>query len=281
MRVLSIFLSICLFALIPTMGQEQALYQLPEKLLVQFDQQYRPYVLHEVSKKQTLYSIAKLYLQSEQNLSKFQNKAQLKAIKEYEWLKVPVDISFKQNKTSKALYYEVAAKETFYHILKHKTSFSRKEFEHLNPHIHHGIQAGHIVQIGWLTGQDEIKSQALETTHEPIIKKQLSDTITQLNHSEPVISAPIFKYNFEKRGVAARSRVELGKGRFYALHREVGKNKYIQILNPITGRSVQAKVIGKIPINFADDVEIVVSSEVARELWAIDKKFFVEVKYSK
>ncbi|MBK9272267.1 MAG: LysM peptidoglycan-binding domain-containing protein [Saprospiraceae bacterium] len=262
-------------------AQDQPLYQLPEKALVQFDEHFKPFIVHQVTKKQTLYSIARLYSQKEIHLLKLNELSNLQSIKEGDYLKVPVNMSFKQTAHSIPLYYKVLPKETLYHILKHKTSFSRKEFETINPPVLKGMQANMLVQIGWMPGQEPSKlNESLISTREDSMKNAKIDS-NAISLVPEIKTTPTFTYNFEKRGVAARSKIELGRGRFYALHRDVPKNKFIQILNPITGRSVLAKVVGRIPKTFAEDIEVVVSSEAAKELWAIDKKFFVEVKYSK
>ena len=54
----------------------------------------------------------------------------------------------------------------------------------------------------------------------------------------------------------------------------------IEVLNPMTNRTVYVKVIGKIPDTaYRDEVAVILSPLAAKLLGAIDPRFFVKVKY--
>ena len=67
---------------------------------------------------------------------------------------------------------------------------------------------------------------------------------------------------------------------FYLLHKSLPVNTLIHITNPVTHQSVLAKVVGKIPDNiYSPEISVVVTSEVAQALGAIDKKFYTKITY--
>lgn len=67
---------------------------------------------------------------------------------------------------------------------------------------------------------------------------------------------------------------------FYILHKFLPVNTLIEITNPVTRNTVLAKIVGTIPDNiYAPEISMVVTSEVAEALGAIDKKFYTQIKY--
>jgi len=71
-----------------------------------------------------------------------------------------------------------------------------------------------------------------------------------------------------------------GKTNFYALHRTAKQGSVIQIINPMTGRTLYAKVTGGIPESSYDPaVKLVVTPSLAKALGALDRKFHVKMAY--
>ncbi len=67
---------------------------------------------------------------------------------------------------------------------------------------------------------------------------------------------------------------------FYLLHKTLPVNTMIQITNPVTNKTVLAKVVGEIPDNiYSPEISLVVTSEVASALGVIDKKFYTTITY--
>jgi len=83
------------------------------------------------------------------------------------------------------------------------------------------------------------------------------------------------------RGVAYWEKNYHDNGRFYVLHSKAKINSIIEVSNPIAGRKVYAKVIGRIPMSYPSDAKVIVTNEVAKELKVIDSRFFVYVQYRK
>jgi LysM repeat protein len=241
-------------------------------ILVQFDEKGIPYTEHIVAKKQTIYGIGKLYQISWEDLVSFNPELKKRSIHKNDTLRIPLDGKICTQEDYQPVFYKVGPRETLYSIAKEKSAFELRELTLKNQLNGHSLKEGQILLIGNLCMPDSKPSEAVKI-------EESSPVVKSMDQEENPDKE--YDFNIVRQGVAARSRIELGPGRFYALHREAAKNQTIQIINPLTGRSVFAKVLGKIPRNYAQDVEVVVSSEVANELLVVDKKFFVRVKYSK
>jgi hypothetical protein len=96
----------------------------------------------------------------------------------------------------------------------------------------------------------------------------------------------IYKDNFvkqkktvEQRGAAFWQRKGNQKTDLYCLHRTAKAGSFIAISN-MSGKTVYAKVIGKMPDNaYGNEVVVIVAPSVAKMLGAVDEKFFVKMKY--
>ena len=67
-------------------------------------------------------------------------------------------------------------------------------------------------------------------------------------------------------------------GTVYVLHQDAVIDSYIILFNPLLRRTVQAKVIGRIPYGaYTKDVRLVLSPRTAKQLGALDRRFKVEV----
>lgn len=85
----------------------------------------------------------------------------------------------------------------------------------------------------------------------------------------------------DEKGVAVYINDEnLGNTKSYALHNLAPIGTIIKITNPMTNRSVFAKVVGKYTENeTTKDVIIVINKAVADSLGALDKRFLVNITY--
>lgn len=86
----------------------------------------------------------------------------------------------------------------------------------------------------------------------------------------------------EQKGAAFWLKGGHDNGGYYCLHRQAKAGSVLQVTNPMTGVSVFAKVIGKIPERtYGNDVLIIISPTVAKRLGAKDERFFAKIKYQK
>jgi LysM repeat protein len=84
------------------------------------------------------------------------------------------------------------------------------------------------------------------------------------------------------KGPAFWQKDQRNNGKKYVLYNNAKPNTEIELYNPVTNRTVIAKVLDKIPENiYRTNISILLSPQVAKELGALDSRFFVEIKYYK
>lgn len=103
-------------------------------------------------------------------------------------------------------------------------------------------------------------------------------------YDDEITEAPTFNPEHRKlttEGATAYwNKNKSSKKGFYLLHKSLPLNTLIRITNPVTNQTVLAKVVGKIPDNiYAPEISLVVTTEVANALGAIDKKFYTKITY--
>lgn len=103
-------------------------------------------------------------------------------------------------------------------------------------------------------------------------------------YDEDVEASPAFNPEHRKLtslgATAYWNKNKSSKKGYYLLHKNLPINTLIRITNPVTNQTVLAKVVGKIPDNiYAPEISLVVTTEVARALGAIDKKFYTKITY--
>ena len=70
------------------------------------------------------------------------------------------------------------------------------------------------------------------------------------------------------------------KVNLFALHATAKVNSYIEIYNPMLNRKVIAKVVGNLPPKaHKKNVDLIISPKVAETLGAVDKRFYVQVRF--
>jgi LysM repeat protein len=90
----------------------------------------------------------------------------------------------------------------------------------------------------------------------------------------------IFK-SHKDSGIALWNKQSRVKG-VYVLSNDAAMNTMIEINNPMVQRKIFAKVIGNIPTNtYPDNVKVVLSPEAAMTLGALDSRFYVKLHYLK
>lgn len=97
---------------------------------------------------------------------------------------------------------------------------------------------------------------------------------------EEVLDESLFKDYRQTKGIAVWDKENEDNGKYFVLHRMAKVGSTMQVINPMLGRMVQAKVISNFPPNvYPDDVKLVVSGSIAKVLGVIDGRFLVEMKY--
>lgn len=196
------------------------------------------------------------------------------------------------------VYYSVQKGETLFRIAKIylqedvSTLMARNGLENTN------LRPGQKLLIGWLPGAAMSSDAQLLIGHDSTSlgeqKPELDQVDINLKTAHDSSSAVITS-SFESlpkeeekilsvrhtKGVAYQIRSNSGGGKkYFALHNQATPDSYIEITNPMFNTVVLAKVIGKIPEGmYPDDIDIIVSPSVAKDLHVLDRRFYVELKY--
>lgn len=239
----------------------------------------KKFVQHPVKAKQTLFSIAKYYSLSLEELYEhnpnFRTDPTLRIGKR---VKIPLpNLAIKRYKTKKfvdsknvPMYYVVQEKDNLYQICKRNFNMPVDSIMKRNGLKNNSIHPGQMLLVAWM-GTEGVKPEwrpARQATQSGALKAQYEQEKTK--HKE-----------VPSQGVCFWQKDSKEKGALYALHREAAIGTVIAVINPMGGRTVYAKVIGRIPEGYERNIEVVLSPEAARNIGARDPKFFVKVKFLK
>ncbi len=283
-RLLPLFITIFLVA--PDIGNSQNVVKEPTSPLLSNKDSLilsitdgKKFLQHPVKPKQTLFSLAKYYGLSLEELYEYNTQFRTdptlrigtkviipipnRAIRRYK------NATFKISKNV-PVYYVVQPGDNLYQICKRNFGMSVDTVLTRNHLKNNSIQPGQLLHIAWM-GVDGIpaewrpvrvftKNDALKTKYEEE-KARRKEGISQ--------------------GVCFWQKDSKEKGDLYAMHREANIGTIMAVTNPMGGRTVYAKVIGRIPAGYESNIEVILSPEAARTLGARDPRFFVKVKFLK
>jgi LysM repeat protein len=238
------------------------------------------YFIHEMAPKQTLYSLARFYGLSTQELLYFNPGLQPTAVKVGSQVRVPIpNRAIKRYKTDGFIaeehvpvYYMVKKGDTMYRIAKQHFRMPVETVMQRNQLFDHTLKPDQLLHMGWLSMQGIPDS----------LRKEVAGPLERRNRGlrKSYYQQLGKKKEYESQGVAAWTKEHKEKSDFYALHRSAPINSIISVHNPMNRRTVYVKVIGRIPDRaYKDDVVVVLSPLSAELLGALDPRFFVRIKY--
>jgi LysM repeat protein len=282
--------SICLFYLtfpILANSQENVMESsTPPNFLTQKDSLYmrvndsgQKIIEHPVKAKQTLFGIARYYSLGLDELYVHNPTLETStALKVGQKIKIPIpNLAIRRYKNkgflaskNAPIYYVVQDGETLYQICKTHFGMPVDSIIKRNNLKTNSIKPGQLILMGWM-GTEGVplkwrKGKPSATT------KDLRTGFEKDKSKHKEISAS---------GVCFWQKDSNEKGDLYALHREAVIGTSIAVTNPMTKKTVFAKVIGRIPDGYDRNTEIVLSPAAAREIGAKDPKFFVKTRYLK
>lgn len=238
---------------------------------------------HTIERKQTLFSLAKFYGLSVEELYFYNPGLEAQSLKLYQSIRVPIPnqsiIRYKTPDFNEAehipVYYTVQKRETMFRISKIVFEMPMNDIMFRNGMSNTDLKEGQRLFIGWMN---------INGVPEEFRVNGLGGPINRRNNA----LRKVFLRNSEGKSLKEDSGAALwkksgGEGSdFYALHRYAPTNSIIEITNPMRKRRVYAKVVGAIPDTaYGDDVKVIVSSAVANLLGVKDKRFFVKIRYQK
>lgn len=234
---------------------------------------------HTVKPKQTLFSICKFYSLSLEELYESNTELQTDPLlKVGDLIRIPTpNIAIKRYKRkgfvasqNVPLCYVVQNGDNLYQICKRHFEMPVDSIKARNKLKSNTIVPGQVIHVGWVgtegfplkwrVGKDPADNDALKSKF----------TQQKAKHKE-VSSQGICMWNKDNSEVAD----------LYALHREAALGTTIAVTNPANKKTVYAKVIGRIPANYAKNAEVVISPAAAKRLSASSTEFMTRVVFLK
>lgn len=170
------------------------------------------------------------------------------------------------------VYYIVRKGDTLYRISKNYFDMPMEEIMARNGLLDHTLKRKQLLHVGWISLDgipDSLRAYAggelgkRNAAYRKLYQYDMADNRVR-----------------EHQGVAFWPKDLEGEADLMAMHRKAEIGSVISIHNPMSHRTVYAKIVGRIPDTvYKDDVVVVVSPLVAKLLGAIDPRFFVKVKY--
>ncbi|HMT54110.1 MAG TPA: LysM peptidoglycan-binding domain-containing protein [Saprospiraceae bacterium] len=242
----------------------------------------------------SIYSLAKIFQVSTEMVLKVNKIDPKDPNYDGKIVKIPIKksrISFKPAAKSPktntlTLVYKVKKGETLYRIAKDYLNTDVKSLMSLNGKTTPDLNTGDSLIIGYLTVQNLDNRQITSKNPDPKIdfdtknKAQRPSTIlkTPVN-TETSDEVKIVKY-YLSDVIGFWDKSPSSHNNNFVLHNEAKPGTMMDVYNPMLKRHVRAKVLGKIPQStYAEEVQIIINSSVARELGILDQRFKVNIKY--
>ncbi len=238
--------------------------------------------VHTLEKKQTLFSLAKFYGLSVEELYFYNPGLEAQSLKVGQKIHIPIPnraiVRYRINNFMESNYvqvYHVVQKgETMFRISRYYYEMPKEIIMQRNGMLNTDLKVGQALQVGWIS-LDGVPEDFRSGGGSPISRRNnaLQKVFARNTAEKPLIS---------DSGAAFWKKSSGESSDFYALHRHAPVNSIIEITNPMKNRVIYAKVAGRIPDTaYTDDVKVIVSSVVANLLGAKDQRFFVKIRYQK
>lgn len=240
------------------------------------------YYSHVYDNSVTIYSLAEFFKVSKETLWRDSNIDPNKPINAGKIVKVHLDknrIVTIKPKSEKyyTLTYKVSTSETLFSISR-KFNTDVLTLKSLNNKSSNDIKIGELIVIGYYLPYGNQKVRSLET-----VTKIIDNKANILEDNSPLESDDIKVTKYYLSDVIGYYDKSAAEARnFYVLFNDAKLGSTLDIYNPMLRRHVKAKVIGRIPANtYNNDVSIIISYSIAKELGIFDTRFKVNIKYEK
>jgi len=234
---------------------------------------------HTIKKNETLFSISQHYGLSLADLYFFNPEIVANLISPGQQLNIPLPkksiLRFQSKGVNRdayfALCYKVRKGDTAFNIARTRFKMPVDTLLERNSVITHNLNIGQILHVGYL------KKSGIPSTHHNFktnpdwTEERLKEMAYQKGTGD--------RKGFNEAGAAYCKKGLKDHAGHSVLHRTAKLRSYITIKNPMNGKTVRAKVLGRIPKSVhTKDVVVVVSRQTAHALGGKDNRFYVWVK---
>ncbi|NND31988.1 MAG: LysM peptidoglycan-binding domain-containing protein [Saprospiraceae bacterium] len=274
-----------LFSLVINQNQTYA-QQITDAAFIKIDPKLGKVIQHRVLKNQTLYAIARGYGVAEESIINANPflKGKKNRITLPPLLIIPVENNqivarlplFKNKNEYLPVYYQVKKKDNLFRISRVYFDIPTNLLSNRNELDDQRLNEGQVLHIGWLKKNFEPLIVHQGRLYEDEVKPDdRPDAQNEIRFRETMEGTSLVS----KNEVAYWKTNDQAKGLFI-MHRHAAKSSIIEINNPMYDRTVYAKVIGTIPPHlYPEEVDMVISHDIAKALGAVDPKFFVRSRY--
>jgi len=268
-------------------------------------------ILHKIEPKETYYSLSRKYNIPPKKIMDFNNNISLSigsVIKipteqDFSTTKPPVVFGNKSNSgrttqepasktgNKRESTHVVQAKETLYGIAS-KYNMRVDDLKLLNNLTGNNLSVGQTLKV-LVNESVSLKPEVVTNSQgKPEIVRNtppVQETPNRIRYIDSTDSGENINIQRNRYGITEKNEKgvavyindeNLGNTKSYALHSVAPVGTIVKITNPMTNRSVFAKVVGKYTENeTTKDVIIVINKAVADALGALDKRFLVNITY--
>lgn len=234
---------------------------------------------HTLEKGQTLYSLAKFYGLHVYELFQYNPGLTEKNVKLGSEVTVPIpNVAIKRYKTEYfdpsthvPICYKVQKGDNMFKLAKRLLRMPIDSLMKRNQMESPVLKVGQVLQLGWMS-MEGIPKRVNRGPVGPGWHKSNAYRNRFYNSAQ-------VKRVYEQTGAASWQKGKQ-QSALFALHRTAPLHSYIAVTNPMTRRTVYAKVMGRIPPSqYDNNVVVVLSSQVVSMLRAKDKRFYVQLKH--
>ncbi|MDX1685394.1 MAG: LysM peptidoglycan-binding domain-containing protein [Saprospiraceae bacterium] len=271
MRFMAFFLLfLCLSE--PSFSHTEPQFSLLEvdSVVVDVTDDQQVFFLHKMEPKQTLYSTARLYDVDLNDIYLSNPELIDRIVRKGETIRIPVKNWHidPESQQGPLVYYQVKPKETLFRVARIYFDLTVDQVKSRNALAGNELDIGQLLNIGRLvrTGDSEMNNSF------SVDSANLSELMPDFTGQSWV----------EDKNIAYWLKEANPDHSHVVLHDEAPVNSWVAITNPMYGKTVTAKVIGRIPNNvYPSDIDVILSHGVAESLGAIDARFYVKLKHLK
>lgn len=262
--LMSYFLGLCLLGILHPL---QAQYL---EVFLNKSAQPNAYFVHKVRKTESVYGIAKHYQTDWNELVDLNVDINFEKVSDGTEILIPFtprNIQLDSTAGAMLVLYTIQPKDNLFALSSRYFKLPIQHLKHLNPWISQGLPVGKVLRLGYIHRQKTLE-----------IKPAVPPSIKSVEQPETEAES---LYSFSKggRGLVRVESSSLGVGRYFALHSSAKMESMIEITNPVNGRKLMAKIIGRIPPIYPKGTQLVVSGSVALYLGVPDDRFYAIFAY--
>lgn len=234
---------------------------------------------HTIQPSETLYSIGMHYGLSVNDLFFFNPNLRNHTISPGQQLTIPLPkksiLRYQTKNITPNQYYHLCYRvkkgDTAYNIAKTRFKMPVDTLLERNAVITHQLDVGQVLHVGYLSKAGIPTAHHNFKSNPDWEKERMEELAYQRGTAD--------RKAYQEYGAAYCKQSLKDRAGYSVLHRTAKIRSHITIKNPMTGKTVRAKVLGRIPDSVhTKNVIVVVSQQTAKALGAKDGQFYVWIK---